>query len=73
MLRHPGIGQNESGLLLILQGIVMEKSPYSEHVYVEAAYQQGWIDKTSRALFYRVGNTTSASPQLGMHRISGLF
>lgn len=40
------------------RGIVMEKSPYSEHVYVEAAYQQGWIDKTSRALFYRKRENT---------------
>ncbi len=31
-----------------------EKSPYSEHVYVEAAYKQGWIAKTSRTYFYKV-------------------
>jgi hypothetical protein len=37
-----------------VQGIVTEKSPYSEYVFVEAAYKQGWIDKTSRSLFYRV-------------------
>jgi hypothetical protein len=33
---------------------VTEKSPYSEHVYVEAAYKQGWIAKTSRTYFYKV-------------------
>jgi hypothetical protein len=41
-------------LFVIFKGIVMEKSPYSEHVYVEAAYKQGWIAKTSRTYFYKV-------------------
>jgi len=40
------------------RGIVMEKSPYSEHVYVEAAYKQGWIDKTSRIYFYKKRENT---------------
>jgi hypothetical protein len=39
---------------VIFKGIVTEKSPYSEHVYVEAAYKQGWIAKTSRTYFYKV-------------------
>lgn len=40
------------------RGIVLEKSPFTEHVFVEAAYQQGWIDKTSRTLFYRKRENT---------------
>jgi len=46
-------------MLFDFQGIVMEKSPYSEHVYVEAAYKQGWIDKTSRIYFYKVNIVSS--------------
>jgi len=40
------------------RGIVTEKSPYSEHVYVEAAYKQGWIAKTSRTYFYKKRENT---------------
>jgi len=36
------------------QGIVMEKSPYNNYCYVEAAYRQGWIDKETRKYFYIV-------------------
>jgi hypothetical protein len=46
--------QNAIFLIVIFKGIVTEKSPYSEHVYVEAAYKQGWIAKTSRTYFYKV-------------------
>lgn len=30
------------------QGIVTEKSPFSDHVFLEASYKFGWIDRTSR-------------------------
>jgi len=36
------------------QGIVTEKSPYSEAVFIEAAYKMGWIHKTTRTRYYRV-------------------
>jgi NADH dehydrogenase (ubiquinone) 1 alpha subcomplex subunit 10 len=35
------------------QGVVTEKSPHSEYVFIEAAYKMGWIDKTSRIYFYK--------------------
>jgi len=35
------------------QGIVTEKSPHSEYVFIEAAYRMGWIDKTSRIFYYK--------------------
>jgi NADH dehydrogenase (ubiquinone) 1 alpha subcomplex subunit 10 len=40
------------------QGIVMEKSPYNNYCYVEAAYRQGWIDKESRKYYYIIQSVT---------------
>jgi NADH dehydrogenase (ubiquinone) 1 alpha subcomplex subunit 10 len=36
------------------QGIVTEKSPYSEAVFIEAAYRMGWIHKSTRIYYYRI-------------------
>jgi len=35
------------------QGVVTEKSPFSEHVFIEAAHKMGWVDRTSRVLYYK--------------------
>jgi len=35
------------------QGVVTEKSPHSEYVFIEAAYKMGWIDKETRIYFYK--------------------
>jgi len=36
------------------EGIVTEKSPYSEYVFMEAAYRQGWIDRTTRIYLNKI-------------------
>ena len=32
----------------------MEKSVYSDYVFVDAAYKMGWIDRTTRILINKV-------------------
>lgn len=36
------------------QGIVTEKSPYTDHVFTEAAYKFGWIDRESRVYLNKI-------------------
>jgi len=36
------------------QGVVTERSPHSDWVYFEAAYQQGWISKTTRKHYFKL-------------------
>lgn len=36
------------------QGIVTEKSPFSEAVFIEGAYKMGWIHKTTRIRYYQI-------------------
>lgn len=36
------------------QGIVTEQSPFSEHVFSEAAYKFGWLDRNSRIFFNKI-------------------
>jgi len=36
------------------QGVVTERSPHSDWVYFEAAYQQGWISKTTRQHYFKL-------------------
>jgi len=38
------------------QGVVTERSPHSHWVYFDAAYNQGWIDKTTKTYFYKMRN-----------------
>jgi len=40
------------------EGIVTERSPFSDWIYFEAAYRQGWIDKTTKAHFSRMWEMT---------------
>jgi len=40
------------------EGIVTERSPFSDWVYFDAAYRQGWIDKTTRAHFHKMWGMT---------------
>lgn len=40
------------------QGIVIEKSPYNNYCYMEAAYRQGWIDKETRKYYYIIQGQT---------------
>jgi NADH dehydrogenase (ubiquinone) 1 alpha subcomplex subunit 10 len=35
------------------QGIVTEKSPFSEQLFMESCYKMGWVDKTTRVLYYK--------------------
>jgi len=36
------------------QGIVTEKSPFSEHVFIDAAFKQGWISRTSKIYLNKI-------------------
>ena len=36
------------------QGVVTERSPFSDWVYFDAAYNQGWIDRTTKAHYWKV-------------------
>lgn len=36
------------------QGVVTERSPYSDYVFTEACYKMGWIDRTTRAYFNKI-------------------
>jgi len=40
------------------QGIVTERSPHSDWVYIDAAFNQGWIDRTSRSHYWKMRNLT---------------
>lgn len=40
------------------QGVVMEKSPYNNYCYMEAAYRQGWIDPETRKYYYIIQGQT---------------
>lgn len=40
------------------QGVVMERSPHSDFCYIDAAYNQGWISKSTRAYYYKVFSCT---------------
>jgi len=52
------------------EGIVTERSPHSDFIYVNAAYEQGWICKTTRDYYWRVRNmmiTEVLRPNLIIH------
>ena len=38
------------------EGVVTERSPHSDWVYFDAAYKQGWIDRTTKTHYYKVGD-----------------
>jgi NADH dehydrogenase (ubiquinone) 1 alpha subcomplex subunit 10 len=40
------------------QGVVTERSPHSDWVYIEAAYRQGWISRTTRQMYHKVRELT---------------
>jgi len=40
------------------QGVVSERSPFSDWVYFEAAYRQGWISKSTREHYYKMRKVT---------------
>jgi len=40
------------------EGIVTERSPHSDFIYYDAAYRQGWVDKTSRAHYHKMRSMT---------------
>merc|ERR1712179_470039 len=40
------------------EGIVTERSPFSDWVYFDAAYRQGWIDKTTKSHFQKMWSLT---------------
>jgi len=40
------------------QGVVTERSPHSDYVYIDAAYQQGWIDRSTKQYYYKMRELT---------------
>ena len=36
------------------QGVVTERSPFSDWAYIDAAFNQGWIDKTTKTHYWKV-------------------
>jgi len=38
------------------QGVVTERSPHSDWIYFDAAYRQGWIDRTTRQHYWKTRN-----------------
>eukprot|EP00092_Neocalanus_flemingeri_P033038 GFUD01035932.1.p1 GENE.GFUD01035932.1~~GFUD01035932.1.p1 ORF type:complete len:450 (-),score=126.34 GFUD01035932.1:127-1476(-) len=40
------------------EGVVTERSPHSDWVYFDAAYQQGWIDRSTKSHYYRMRDLT---------------
>jgi len=40
------------------EGIVTERSPHSDFIYIDAAYRQGWIDRTTRAHYHKIRKMT---------------
>ncbi|CAH0403225.1 unnamed protein product [Chilo suppressalis] len=38
------------------QGVVLERSPYSDFVFLEAMYAQKWISKAARSIYYELRN-----------------
>jgi len=40
------------------EGVVTERSPHSDWIYMDAAYNQGWVDKTTRAHYHKIRNMT---------------
>merc|ERR1712029_203853 len=40
------------------QGVITERSPFSDWVYIDAAYNQGWIDKTTKQHYWKMRNLT---------------
>jgi NADH dehydrogenase (ubiquinone) 1 alpha subcomplex subunit 10 len=42
------------------QGIVTEKSPFTDHVFSEAAYKFGWIDRNSRIFLNKIRKQITA-------------
>ena len=39
------------------EGVVVERSPFSDWAYIDAAYNQGWIDKTTKTHYWKVRGT----------------
>jgi len=40
------------------QGVITERSPFSDWVYIDAAFNQGWIDRTTKAHYWKMRNMT---------------
>merc|ERR1719187_1236074 len=40
------------------QGVVTERSPFSDWAYIDAAFNQGWIDKTTKTYYWKMRNLT---------------
>jgi len=40
------------------QGVVTEKSPYSDYIWSEVSYKMGWLSKESRILFNKIRRQT---------------
>lgn len=36
------------------EGIVTERSPHSDWIYIDAAFRQGWIDRTTKDHYHRI-------------------
>jgi len=40
------------------QGVVTERSPFSDWAYIDAAFNQGWLDKTTKTHYWKMRNLT---------------
>jgi len=40
------------------QGVVTERSPHSDWIYMDAAYNQGWIDRTTKNHYHKIRSMT---------------
>jgi len=56
MMKYMQYADNLAHIFNTGQGVVTERSPHSHWVYFDAAYNQGWIDKTTKTYFYKMRN-----------------
>jgi len=40
------------------EGVVIDKGPHNDYVYMETAYRQGWVDKETRAYYHKMKTQT---------------
>jgi len=48
--------QNLAHIFNTGQGVVTERSPHSDWIYFDAAFRQGWIDRTTRQHYWKTRN-----------------
>merc|ERR1719419_1930763 len=56
--RYFQYAENLSHIFNTGEGVVTERSPHSDWVYIDAAYKQGWIDRTTKSYYYKMRGMT---------------